>query len=346
MISGTTITISYHNYGTGVTDIPDYVMNNQPWRDSLDALTAVVIGEKVTGIGKKAFMDPVEHPTNIVAATIGKDVVTISEKAFAHAKLTSLTIPDSVSSIGVSAFSDCPLSTVELGTGLKTIGNHAFFSCKKIERISIPDTIESIAEYAFLFGRGFCDKNGEDMPVDANLKGWIYELNSDEKLQQDRQSTVSFDMMGHGQQIQPRTVPYGGLTGQLPEPAAEGFVFGGWYKDSACTKQWDAATDRVGETVTLYAKWVVEQATVKFDANGHGTAPQAVTVDKGSKISEPEAPTAEGYRFGGWYADKECSEDMKWDFAEDIVIESFTLYAKWVEQATVKFDANGHGTAP
>ena len=69
--------------------------------------------------------------------------------------------------------------------------------------------------------------------------------------------------------------------------------------------------------------------TVTFNKNGHGTAPAAQTVKKGYKATEPTAPTAEGYTFGGWF--KEASATNEWDFDEDTVTADVTLYAKWTE---------------
>jgi uncharacterized repeat protein (TIGR02543 family) len=33
------------------------------------------------------------------------------------------------------------------------------------------------------------------------------------------------------------------------------YIFGGWYKEAACTNQWDFATDTVSDNITLYAGW-------------------------------------------------------------------------------------------
>ena len=43
--------------------------------------------------------------------------------------------------------------------------------------------------------------------------------------------------------------------------------------------------------------------TVTFDANGHGTAPDAVTVTEGSTAPKPDDLTAEGFMFDGWFRD-------------------------------------------
>ena len=67
--------------------------------------------------------------------------------------------------------------------------------------------------------------------------------------------------------------------------------------------------------------------TVTFDENGHGSAPDAQCVAKNGKATTPAAPTATGYTFDGWYTDQACNN--AWDFANDVVTEDITLYAKW-----------------
>jgi len=77
------------------------------------------------------------------------------------------------------------------------------------------------------------------------------------------------------------------------------------------------------------------RCTVTYDANGHGTAPAAQTGlwSNEAKLTEPAAPTAEGWRCVGWYTDAACTN--KWDFDTDIVPGDMTLYAKWVEPCAV-----------
>ncbi len=59
-------------------------------------------------------------------------------------------------------------------------------------------------------------------------------------------------------------------------------------------------------------------------------------VKAGSTISEPDAPTANGYCFLGWYKDEACS--TAWNFASDIVQADTTLYAKRAVIATAGDD--------
>ena len=75
------------------------------------------------------------------------------------------------------------------------------------------------------------------------------------------------------------------------------------------------------------ALWLLsEQYSVSFDANGHGEAPEVQLVLHGETVSEPEAPTAPGYDFMGWYTDADCKTAFSFDTP---VTASMTLYAKW-----------------
>ncbi len=67
-----------------------------------------------------------------------------------------------------------------------------------------------------------------------------------------------------------------------------------------------------------------ESWKVAFDAQGGSyVAPRYVA--KSKMVSEPAAPTRDGYTFLGWYT----AEGEKWDFAKDVVTADMTLYAKW-----------------
>ncbi len=90
-------------------------------------------------------------------------------------------------------------------------------------------------------------------------------------------------------------------------------------------------------------KWIDYTYDVKvtFDANGHGTAPTAQTVLKGSKATQPAAPSATGYTFGGWYKESNCANAFDFNTA---INEDITLYAKWTATAstyTIYLDNQG-----
>ena len=90
---------------------------------------------------------------------------------------------------------------------------------------------------------------------------------------------------------------------------------------------------------------------VIFDTNG-GSKVNETNAEYNKEISEPET-TREGYRFVGWYTNKECTKvfDFKTPITQDI-----TLYAKWNGIPTIKandvvltigdkFDAKANVTA-
>ncbi|MBQ9438802.1 MAG: InlB B-repeat-containing protein, partial [Lachnospiraceae bacterium] len=155
--------------------------------------------------------------------------------------------------------------------------------------------------------------------------------------------TVSFNLNGHGSPVPSQTVTEGGKATKPADPAAEGFAFGGWHTDAACTKEYDFDTF-VTADITLYAKWT-EGFTVSFDLNGkEGAAPEPQKVEKGKTAEKPTDPTAEGFLFEGWHTDSECTAE--YDFRTPVT-QNTTLYAKWAEGFTVSFDLNGvEGTAP
>ncbi len=67
--------------------------------------------------------------------------------------------------------------------------------------------------------------------------------------------------------------------------------------------------------------------TVKFDTDG-GSNISPVKVMYSETVT-PEDPVKEGYKFNGWFTDRDCTE--KWN-AGDGVTGSMTLYAGWIKK--------------
>ena len=70
--------------------------------------------------------------------------------------------------------------------------------------------------------------------------------------------------------------------------------------------------------------------TISFDTNG-GSKIASQRIIKNTVMKEPTAPTKDGFKFGGWYTDKELKN--KYDFSLKVT-NSFTLYAAWTEVKT------------
>ncbi len=71
---------------------------------------------------------------------------------------------------------------------------------------------------------------------------------------------------------------------------------------------------------------------VEYDENAEGASTTIASTIYGEnqKLTQPSNPTRTGYTFDGWYLDKDCSNGKKYTFTET-VSDSFTLYAKWVQ---------------
>lgn len=93
-----------------------------------------------------------------------------------------------------------------------------------------------------------------------------------------------------------------------------------------------------GET-TMY---IAEQPTVKITYNymGHGVDKKE-EVAKNVQYTVTEKPTAEGFKFWGWFEDEGLTTAAKTTYTPT---EDKILYAKWTAAVTLKFDYNGQGT--
>lgn len=83
---------------------------------------------------------------------------------------------------------------------------------------------------------------------------------------------------------------------------------------------------------TLAACKSKETYTVTFNSNGGSVVNSTLNVPHNTVISEPPAPTREGYTFKGWFSDIKLTN--AWNFASDKVKSNMTLYAKWEYNAT------------
>jgi len=92
----------------------------------------------------------------------------------------------------------------------------------------------------------------------------------------------------------------------------------------------------------------VKTYTVRFDTQSFGTAPEALTVAEGSKLTAVQTPAPTDIpadkSFGGWFKDAACTQP--WNNNSDTVTADMTLYAKWNDILTVTFNVQSIGKAP
>ena len=150
----------------------------------------------------------------------------------------------------------------------------------------------------------------------------------------------------------------------INNPTKENYEFAGWYLDSGFTTPLvDGYT--TNESVTLYAKWAVP-CVITFELDGGEGSIEPYSFRPGDKIcfkidvdnSEfrinnsagggnyiREIPTKAGYKFAGWYLDREYTESMNNLANVRTLTEATTVYAKWVEDNsqtyTITFNVDG-----
>ena len=140
--------------------------------------------------------------------------------------------------------------------------------------------------------------------------------------------TVTFDSNG-GTEVPPQTVLEGEKATKPADPTYLSNEFDGWYIDKNFDKEFDFNTPITGD-ITLYAKWVPYQHfKVTFDLRGHGAQLKVQKVGVGEKAKKPNPdPTADGWKFEGWYTTTECVTPFNFDTE---IMSDITIYAKWTK---------------
>lgn len=135
----------------------------------------------------------------------------------------------------------------------------------------------------------------------------------------------------------------------------EGYKFAGYFKDRNFTEPWDGIGTPLNENQVVYIKIVEKEKIVLYYeiAEGVGTLSsysEGVYIDAGKAVGSTAA-AGDGYRFAGWYADKECTESLSEDMnyipekPEDGWIDGTTYYAKFVPDRsalTIKKTVSGN----
>ncbi|HHU42953.1 MAG TPA: leucine-rich repeat protein [Clostridiales bacterium] len=111
---------------------------------------------------------------------------------------------------------------------------------------------------------------------------------------------------------------------ELPTPQREGYTFGGWYLDAETFNN-EYKGEALSESVTVYAKWTINEYTISFETNG-GSPVDSISADYGEQITAPNSPEREGYSFEGWFVDSDLGNEFSFDTMPP---QDITIYAGW-----------------
>ena len=280
-------------------------------------LTRIELPSSVTTIGMRAFegnqLTNVELPSN---------VTTIGSFAFINNQLVSINIPSSVTELGDYTFANNQLTSIELPASITTIENGAF-AYNHLTRIELPSSVTKIGMSAFAHNQL------TSIEIPSSVKEIDQAAFGNNKLE-----FVTF----HGE---PNFYWMNEGMSPFSDQYSEERNFNGWFKDKDYTIEWDYS---ILQPMTIYGQWDKEYYNVTFDSRG-GSDVVGDRILKGELVPIPDTPVKKNYTFAGWYKDEELLE--AWDFAEDVVTENTTLYAKWTKveisepSYIITFDSNG-----
>ena len=343
----TTGTITKYNGTDTVVVIPSKINGVTVTTIGTDAflglnITSVTIPANVTEIGSNAFADC----TNLTSVNYAGDwsnltiqsgnpavqdaaneqlfvfefilnntaVIVISYKGTA----ADVTIPSRykgkpVTTIGHAAFFNSAVTSVTIPDSVTSISDEAFINCPKLTNISIPNSVTYIGFSAF---SSCTSLKSITLPSSLSfISGALF-------LGCSQLTTIHI----------PVSVTSIGNNAFADCPSLMTVTYPG------SKTQWDDITKgRNSDVLENHLICAMLEAT--FTADGESISTQ--TIDRGGKFTEPAAPSKENHTFAGWY-----NGDEKFDFDADTtnapnVLE---LVAKWEKSKyTVKF-VSDHGS--
>lgn len=307
-------------------------------------ITAIVLPESVTEIGTGVLKDC----KSLTNASLG-NVKEVKEDTFAGCEvLTTVNNTDKWESIGKNALAKTAVTEFVAGDSVKEIAEDAFKdsalimlsvenqNCKFPDALIMPTTA-MIKGYtnstADIYSQAFYGKSCESFGKPAYI--------------------LSFDMTGGVNGTQKVYAVNGKEMPAVTVPERTDYAFAGYYTstDASGTKYYNAdgtsaRTWDNAEGITLYAAWVHDTYTVKFDGNGAAGSMDDVVCNTNTDVTLPKNTLVkDGYVFAGWSKDKDASEAEYTD--KDVINslagkgETCTLYAVWkLTRYTVRFNAN------
>ena len=145
---------------------------------------------------------------------------------------------------------------------------------------------------------------------------------------------------------------YANYTPAKPSELPSYYVFGGWYKDKACTTKFDFNTEKMpNANVQIYAKWTAKKINLTYNLNTpDGTSKKVNSdVDAGTIASTvlPSATTISDYSFAGWYYADGNGNITKDAFnANEAITKDTSVIGKWLYngELTVVYNPGEEGS--
>ena len=131
----------------------------------------------------------------------------------------------------------------------------------------------------------------------------------------------------------------------LADPSKTGHDFKGWYTDASFTeasKVTEIAKGTIGDQ-TFYAKWEAASYNVTLNTNaGTINSGNVGSYTYGVGATLPTDVTKDGYDFGGWYTDEDCTDGSEATAIGTAETGEKVFYAKWTPHSySITYNLNG-----
>ena len=135
---------------------------------------------------------------------------------------------------------------------------------------------------------------------------------------------------------------YDNYTPARPSELPSYYVFGGWYKDKACTTKFDFNTEKMpNANLQIYAKWTAKKINLTYNLNTPDGTSKKVNrdVDAGTIANTvlPSATTTSDYSFAGWYyADGNGNITKDAYNVNEAITKDTSVIGKWLYNGELK----------
>ena len=148
--------------------------------------------------------------------------------------------------------------------------------------------------------------------------------------------TLNYEANG-GSAVKSKSVAANAATDVDGKTTKDGYKFLGWYSDEKLTTPITKIEKMTGD-VTVYAKWDQIYYKLNYETNG-GSAVESKSVAANAATDVDGKTTMDGYKFLGWYSDKELTKPIS---KIEKMTGDVTVYAKWEQITyTLTYVSNG-----
>lgn len=237
-----------------------------------------------------------------------------------------------VTMIDHAAFFNSVVTSVTIPDSVTSIGDDAFVNCPQLTNISIPNSVTYIGFSAFAHCTSLMTVTypGSKTQWDDDItKGSNNDVLENHLICAKLEATFTADGTTFAQ---PQTIDRGGKFTEPAAPSKENHTFAGWYNGDKEFK-FDADTTNAPNVLNLVAKWDINKYTVQFVSDHGSFADQTIEHGKPIDPDKLTIPEVDGYTFIGWYTDN-THDSTKFDFSTPITGDT-KVYAKWEKNAPV-----------